>query len=612
LALSLTGTGRRTAEAFEGDAAGAPLLHIEYRTGAPTNRAPAVDAGVDIAQTLLPEGVFLDGLVTDDGLPAGSTLDIYWTVLSGPGTVTFDDDSDPATRATFTAAGAYVLRLTASDGALVTTDDLTITLSEPSTAPVVVEVRVAAIGDDAEEAVAGTVWIDSSDLELVNDTYQSAGNQTVGLRFGGLKIPQGANISSAWVQFKADETNTAAAALTIKAQAVDNAPLFTTTAKSVSSRVRSAASATWAPAAWATVGEAAAAQRTGDLSAVVQEIISRPGWVSGNALALLITGTGRRTAETFEGEPQGAPLLHVEYTLGAPVNRAPVVAAGEDLSIRLPVASVAIDATVTDDGLPTGFGLSYSWIQVSGPGTATIASPSAVDTLVTLPVVGSYVFRLAAYDGEYIGGDDITVTLLDLAPATTTVEVRVAATADDAEEYAAGTVDLFSSDLELVYDGYNSAGNQSVGLRFNALAIPNGAQILSAWVQFKADETVNTAGTMVFRAQAVDSAPVFTSVASNVSSRALTTASTSWTPASWTVVGDAAAAQRSPDLTAVVQEVVSRTGWASGNSLAIVVKGTGARIAESFDGDAAGAPLLHVEYKTPAVTKMLRRPASNR
>jgi hypothetical protein len=94
-------------------------------------------------------------------------------------------------------------------------------------------------------------------------------------------------------------------------------------------------------------------------------------------------------------------------------------------------------------------------------------------------------------------------------------------------------------------------------------------------------------------------------VAANVSSRALTTASTSWTPASWSVVGEAAAAQRSPDLAGVIQEVVSRGGWASGNSLAVIIKGTGARIAESFDGEPLAAPLLHVEYKTPSAPKML-------
>jgi hypothetical protein len=34
----------------------------------------------------------------------------------------------------------------------------------------------------------------------------------------------------------------------------------------------------------------------------------------------------------------------------------------------------------------------------------------------------------------------------------------------------------------------------------------------------------------------------------------------------------------------------------SGNSLVLIVSGTGARVAEAFDGTPAAAPLLHVDY----------------
>ena len=43
---------------------------------------------------------------------------------------------------------------------------------------------------------------------------------------------------------------------------------------------------------------------------------------------------------------------------------------------------------------------------------------------------------------------------------------------------------LTSSDLELVYDG----SNQTVGLRFNGITIPQGATIVNAYVQFQVDE----------------------------------------------------------------------------------------------------------------------------
>jgi hypothetical protein len=46
---------------------------------------------------------------------------------------------------------------------------------------------------------------------------------------------------------------------------------------------------------------------------VIQEIVDRSGWTSGNSLALVITGTGERVAESYDGKPSGARLLHVVF-----------------------------------------------------------------------------------------------------------------------------------------------------------------------------------------------------------------------------------------------------------------------------------------------------------
>jgi hypothetical protein len=46
---------------------------------------------------------------------------------------------------------------------------------------------------------------------------------------------------------------------------------------------------------------------------VIQEIVGRPGWASGHSLVLIISGTGHREAEAYEGAAAAAPLLHVEY-----------------------------------------------------------------------------------------------------------------------------------------------------------------------------------------------------------------------------------------------------------------------------------------------------------
>jgi hypothetical protein len=92
------------------------------------NQPPLVNAGVDQTITL-PDGAALSGTATDDGLPAGSTLTVTWTRTSGPGTVTFADPNAVSTTASFSEAGTYILRLTASDTASSSYDEVQITVS---------------------------------------------------------------------------------------------------------------------------------------------------------------------------------------------------------------------------------------------------------------------------------------------------------------------------------------------------------------------------------------------------------------------------------------------------------------------------------------------------
>ncbi|MGZ8742413.1 MAG: PKD domain-containing protein [Nocardioides sp.] len=71
--------------------------------------------------------VNLDGSVSDDGYPnPPAATSVTWTKVSGPGTVTFGNAGAVDTTATFTVAGTYVIRLTATDGQATTTDDVTV------------------------------------------------------------------------------------------------------------------------------------------------------------------------------------------------------------------------------------------------------------------------------------------------------------------------------------------------------------------------------------------------------------------------------------------------------------------------------------------------------
>ena len=277
---------------------------------APTNQPPVANAGPDQSVTL-PNAATLNGSVTDDALPT-ATKTAGWSVVSGPGSATFAQPTQASTTATFAAAGTYVLRLTGSDGALSAADDVTVTVTAGTVPPSVLELPIATGADDAEERLStGAVNLTSGDMNLGQD---AAVPQAVGLRFPGVTLPRGARITSAWVQFQADEVSSTVGNITLAGEASDNAGAFTTAVKSISTRARTTATVAWAPAPWPTLGERAAAQRTPDLAAVLQEIVNRPGWASGNALALLVLGSGERTAESYDGGAHKAPVLHIEWT----------------------------------------------------------------------------------------------------------------------------------------------------------------------------------------------------------------------------------------------------------------------------------------------------------
>jgi len=97
---------------------------MEVIVEANANTAPTANAGADILLGWPSTVAALDATVTDDGLPSYGTLTTTWTQVSGPGVATFTDASAVDTDATFTARGVYVLRLTASDGALSASDEM--------------------------------------------------------------------------------------------------------------------------------------------------------------------------------------------------------------------------------------------------------------------------------------------------------------------------------------------------------------------------------------------------------------------------------------------------------------------------------------------------------
>jgi Bacterial Ig domain len=280
-------------------------------------------------------------------------------------------------------------------------------------------------------------------------------------------------------------------------------------------------------------------------------------------------------------------------------NTAPIVSitapAPGQVSGTIPVNASASDTTTsvakvqffadtssigTDTDGSNGFSVSWNTTSVSnGPVSLTaVATDAAGNTKASDPVAVQV-------------NNQTTASVLD---------VPVRAIADDAEERASGSTYIDSSDLELTTDGTNV--QKAVGMRFTGVTVPRNATVTKAYVQFTVDEATNNAGSLTVQGQASDTAATFVAGSgnNNVSSRPRTTASAGpWSPPQWTVVGAHGVDQRTPELKSVVQEIVNRSGWSSGNAMAIIVTGTGTRTASAFDSGAALAPVLHIEYTVP-------------
>jgi len=188
--------------------------------------------------------------------------------------------------------------------------------------------QISASEDDAEEYFGasenddfrpdGSMDVGSSDLELgfeANDPLRN--RQITGLRFNALDIPKGARIISASVQFTVDNTskNLDPANYFIKVEDSAMPAAFAETDFDITSRNFLNDSVEWnIPAgSWTAAGDAGSAERTSDIGSLVQRIVDKAEWVEGGSIALYFEGEGIREAESFDGDPAGAPQLIVTY-----------------------------------------------------------------------------------------------------------------------------------------------------------------------------------------------------------------------------------------------------------------------------------------------------------
>jgi hypothetical protein len=202
--------------------------------------------------------------------------------------------------------------------------------------------------DDAEEKHNGQANLSNRRLELGQVNGKP---NLVGLRFDRLQIPAGATVVNAYVQFYAARTQGGAASFTFRGEAADNSGTFANAKNNLSQRALTAQSAAWSSVPFWKAGEA---YWTPNLAPVVQEVVGRGGWKAGNALSLLVSGSGERTALAYDGSPRAAAVLYVEYTIPGAAASASAEngnsAVTSIVSSSLFVGSAVEPAALDDDG----------------------------------------------------------------------------------------------------------------------------------------------------------------------------------------------------------------------------------------------------------------------
>jgi type IV pilus assembly protein PilY1 len=514
--------------------------------------------------------------------------------------------------------------------------------------------RVSQSNHDAEEDFSdGGVNTSSGSFELTYDDSNTDKN-VAAVKFADLALPANATITNAYVTFRARIADVGGLAeVVITGEANESGNFNSGDNGNITSRARTTAVVAW-DLDLSLAGEETIL--TPDLSAIVQEIIGStdaPLW-SGSAstdqndLVIIFepeaTGTalGRYDFYAYDQSSAKAPLLTVEYYVGAPPGSEHSTTGLRFQDVFVPknavITSASIDFTAVqadagqvtdlviygeDNSDPLAFSTSNKIDSRTKTSASAAWSPLTWDTADNVYPTS----ELAAIVQELVnrtdwcGGDDMAFIIdgdaggLRMAYSRdanngkqpllniqyeadslvrgetcieATVSKRIVEGKDDVEEDG-NTIRRNSDNLE--FDG-----STSVGLRFTNMNLPEDAPIKYAYLEFDPYNSWNGTGTYVIEVEDTGDAAEFAQVNGMVDDRAWRSTSVTWTE---TEDWDSQVNVRSVDIKTLLQQVVDDTDWSLGNDIAFRIRKTSGstREAESYDYDPVSAPLLVVVFE---------------
>lgn len=255
-----------------------------------------------------------------------------------------------------------------------------------------IEVQPGQQGDDV-------VRILGSDSFSIGNQSQyagaSGGNQQYGggMRFQTITIPNSALIDTATLIFTGRNAHSGANALTrISADDVDDAAVFSTKGDyDTRYAARTTARVDWDNIPAWSVDEKGADTTSPDIKTIVQELVDRPGWATGQDMVFFWEDYDDRSPHVAENYrfgyswdhvPAKSPILHVEYTIADP----PSVTTG--ISSGINGDSAMLTGNVSDPGSGNLTRAGFEWGTIPGVFTDNVTVARTITGNFTLDAAG--------------------------------------------------------------------------------------------------------------------------------------------------------------------------------------------------------------------------------
>jgi PKD repeat protein len=268
-----------------------------------------------------------------------------------------------------------------------------------------------------------------------------------------------------------------------------------------------------------------------------------------------------------------------------------------------PPPTANFSALPTSGGYPltvqftdTSVGVVTNWSWSFGDGAYSVLQhPSHV-----YAVTGLYSVALTAKGP----GGSHTLTRTNYITVTPEVgdDFYVITGSDDAYEGYEGAMVL---NQEYLYLGYEPT--LKAGVRFNSVRLPSSSLVTRAYIQFHTYSPREDYAVARIHGQKAAAPATFSTAANNISSRPLTEQYVEWTMPAWEN-GGWAQPQRTPDLSALLHEIIAGTAWTNGGPLTFIFfdgdgPGNGIRNPTAYEGataqgNLAHAARLHIETRT--------------